>query len=425
MKTPCYLTFVMAAALACTQPVWAEDDFEFDDSEYDDVVFEDDLQESGNWFIENLSMEITHGLTSSRMQNWDVIGNKTTGSVGWSSALSPALYAKIEGQLDLYWADDSNASEHYDARFTDTFIQASVANISGKLGYFTLGWGEVEGSQVLDVINPTASITSGSLDVAGESQLLLTTDMYLGRTTGSLFVNLDPKVADIPFPGVTTKNTDELEYGGKLKLTLSGSDVGLYAAHLLPNNPVFTSPVNPDKAVANPYTLIGTSMNRTLGNMLLKADIAYKQGLETLDAEVMSEPVSINRLDYAAGVEYSFSDGKQLVVALNNKQILDFKASYLAIPGFSGRPAIESKEHASQLMLSFSDTYVNETLSLDVGSMASLDGEMVMLFYQLDYSLSDRWSVNSGQVFAFADAESLFAAYDQEIMLSAGVTWSN
>jgi len=422
MNRPFYFLIVLVLTFGGIHSAWADDGVDFDDTEFDDVVFEDETS-SSNWFMENVTLELGHSLSTSRNSDWNLIGNKTTGKLGWSSSLATALYTELEGQLDLYWGDDLKASDEYDARFTNAFIQSSVGNFSSKLGYFTLGWGEVEGSQVLDVINPTASITSGSMDISGESQLLLSTDIYMGASTTRLFINLAPEVASLPIPLLTAKSTDELEYGGQLKLSMAGSDIAFYLAQLLPNTPVINTATN--ETQANPFSLVGVSMNRTLGKMLLKGDLAYKQGLEIIDSSVTTGPVSIDRVDYAVGVEYGFSDGKQLVVTLNNKQTLDFKQSYLALPDLFGAPAIKAEEHASQMMLSFSDSYLNETLSLDGGAMTSLNSEMTMLFSQLDYSLSDRWSVNGSLVIAFADPESMFASYDQEVMISAGATWSN
>jgi len=411
------------AALFLNGASFAEDDFdtdfEFDDS-FDELEFDDfDAGESddevSNWYDE-ISLEVNHNMSVSKLADWDLTANKTSSIAGWSGSISPLVYVELEGQLDWYWGDtQAEDGEDYDTTINAAFVQSSLGNVSAKAGYFTIGWGEVEGSGTLDVINPTASVTSGSVDITGKAQPFVAADWYAGAVTVTGFVNLAPEVAELP--GFELEKTDEMEWGVKVRTSLSGSDISLYTAHLVPNTPV------PDLLALNvqatPYTLVGLSANKSIGKVLAKVDVAYKSGLETIDMGSATLLNTINRLDYAAGLEVGFSDAKQLVISVMNKQALNYKSSYQVAPGF------KLKENAAQAMVTLSDSYLNEDLNINLGGMGSLDGELLMAFGQVTYKLNDNWELSTGALAAVADEDSVFAAFNKEVQLSAGVSWQN
>jgi hypothetical protein len=420
-----HLSAWAVAASLCAMPVLAEDDFEidsfdFDDDSFDDVDFdavEFDEETESHWY-DDVNLELSHDLVSSKNTDWQFTTNVSTATTGWSGSITPQVYVELEGRAEIYWGDDTRrddegSDERWNAFLNTAFAQTSVGDMSLKAGFFTIGWGEVEGSGTLDVINPTGSITSGAMDIAGSAQTFVSADYYLGKATLSGFVNFLPEVADIP--GVIAAEVDSFEYGAKATLNLTGSDVSLYAGQLVPNSPVFN--LTNGSAIANDFWLLGLSANRSLGKTLVKLDVAYKHRLETSDTASASGLSAFNRLDYALGAEIGFSEGRQLVASVSNKQILEFVDSYQMAPGFA------AKEHSAQAMLSYSDTFLNDDLSLTLGGLGSLDGELGMVFSQVEYTLNDQWMVSSGLTTAIADEDSLFAAFDEEVLFSAGVSW--
>ena len=412
------------------------DDFDledaFDDTSFDDLEFEE-IPEQSNWFLDTFSVELKHSLTTSKLAGWDFIGNQSSAIIGWSDSLHTSLYGEFEGQLNVFYGDDANLEDEDvegEGVINTAFFQTSLGNLSARAGYFVIGWGEVEGSGVLDVINPSPAITSsGGLDITGDSQLFVSGNAFLGQQTLSAFVNLRPEFTEVP--GFDEPDTDDLEFGLKFSTDVGQSDVSFYLASLLPNQPSLNpeSLTSTPELTASPYQLIGISANKPINKLLLKLDVALKNEVETLASAIPLPTLeSTQRIDLGMGLEYSFDENKQITAALFTRHFSQYEDNFLAavvpLPDNSLQE-FEAEQTSSTALLAFSDAYLNTDLTLELALLGSINGEMLLLTGELAYQLNDRWKVSTSALTATADEDGLFAQFDGETRLSATVSWSN
>jgi hypothetical protein len=268
-----------------------------------------------------------------------------------------------------------------------------------------LSWGEVEGASVLDVINPAPSPTS--VDTSFTPQWLLSTQYYKPGAQISWFIGIDPSVTEIP--GIPLNHSVNKEWGARIGRTGAGSDWALYAASLVPNNPILnlaTSTVS-----AKSYQLLGYSRNKAMGDDLLKFDIAYKQGLEHNLGE--TGLVLDDRIDAAMGLELNDSL-RQYNASLTVRHWLNYQTDYIT-------PALEpvpSNKTDISYSLGVSGDFANDELSWSLTHLGTPNGSLMALNTQLSWAPRDALSASVSFGTIKAKADSAFAALDGNKLLT-------
>ena len=229
--------WVMCACILGTN-VQANEDL-LDDSlfseDFGEVDFlHEDINTSSS---DGLDISIEHILAWAPDQNYQRQFHSSDLRLATQLPLGLMVYGDIELKATQYWQGDSrkpSQGELSELQIEQLELQYSLTATSVKLGRYVLSWGEVEGASVLDVINPAPSPTS--VDTSFTPQWLLSTQYYKPGAQISWFIGIDPSVTEIP--GIPLNHSVNKEWGARIGRTRAGSDWALYAASLVPNNPI-------------------------------------------------------------------------------------------------------------------------------------------------------------------------------------------
>jgi len=327
-------------------------------------------------------------------------------------------YAGI-GALDESWAAQVNlANEHSlgtlgylewaaNAAIVDevvTFdlsrihLQNSAGDFSWKLGKYRIGWGEIEGAPVLDVVNGGLSFGGSGLpsdELPG--QWFAGLDYFGDSFTVSSFVGVAPEVAHV----MSTADSTDIEVGVKASVPIESGSVNVYAAQLVPHAGVVDLGSNTSHAM--PYALAGFSANRNFGNLLVEVDVAGKFGLQRSTAAALSEH---DRLDAALGVEYAASNTLQISAAVVGQRWLEQTDVYLEPGGYV------SPQTSANYILGVSDALMDGKLSVSANMLGALDNSASVTALSASYAYSDRLEFGASAMWLGAETGTPLEAMD-------------
>lgn len=396
------------------------DDFE--------VMMETD--DTPSW-LKTLGFSLEESLGFSKKQS-NLFLHQTTATATWSGSLSPAWFAQWDVSGQVRWPHvnllgGTPVSHESELLLNAAFLQYSVGPISAKLGQYSLGWGELEGAGVLDIVNPAPDLTQGSLSAAGNGQWLLSSRYYGNGWELSGFYNLAPQLADMSAAGLDAPSLTDPEFGLRWATHWLGSDVSLYAGQFIEDTPLVVFSPTPTATVANNYALIGVAANKALGSWLLKTDIAYKQNMALYSGTFPALATNqFNRLDFGAGFEFSASGGQQFGVTLYGRQWQNLDGSSGALV-MGAPPTLPSVLVASNLeagaLVRFSDQFMHDDLSFSVMATGDLSGAMVMASTVIGYRFNDQWDTELQLTQAKAATDSPYASFDGELLAVWTLTW--
>jgi len=294
-------------------------------------------------------------------------------------------------------------------------LQNSAGNFSWKLGKYRIGWGEVEGAPVLDVINSGLDATSfGSSSSTLPGQWFAGLDYFGDSYSISGFVNLAPEV-NHTLPAAP--QLARYEAGARVNIPLSNGVVKFYAARLLPQSGVVDMSSFTSSAV--PYTLLGISANRAAGDFLLEFDLAAKSGLQRSTLAGLSPHT---RIDGALGVEYAASNSTRITAALIGQHWTEQNATYY-IPDPLFGPPIATAQDSFSYMLGLTSTQMSEKLDLSANLAGSPDGSLGIIALSAGYKVSDALSISGAATYVHAASGTQFAPLNGAKMLSIGAKW--
>lgn len=409
----------LLSGLSFAEDLNLDDEFSLDDDLLfsDDLVFEEDEQDQQKvqWWNElfALSLEESAGWSS----NQDALYiNQTKAGIQWSDSLSAELFAEFDLSAWMNWnrtdlMSGLSLKQELEYSFNTVYLQSSLGDFSAKAGKYAIGWGQLEGAGILDIINPSPDPTKGELGGLGSGQWFLSGEYYSNKLDASVFYNLDPELSS----GMEIDGVSE-ELGLKIGKSITGSDLDVYLAQLYEELP------------DNLYQVAGISVNRAMGNWLLKSDIAYKQGL-TLYSGGPENSNTYNRFDYGLGFEFNSPDGKQLTAAAFGRSWQGLDDSYGNLmplptepPSYFIVPAINPEVSA---LVMFTDNFLNDDLSLTLMATGALNGDLLMMSSQLGYQFNDNWNSSMQYTLAQAESSSIYAAFDGEQLFLLSVGWNN
>lgn len=381
---------------------------EFDDGEY--LFSGEDFSSLDIIAVQNkpLQLSVEHTLVINPKVSYQRTNHVTDVRVSTETSVGLLGYAQIEVKALQYWQGSPKKPAIGDFSLLEVeqmMLQYSLSEASIKLGRYILSWGEVEGTGVLDVINPAPSLISGATGFT--PQWLLTGSYYMPSAQVSGFVGLDPSVNALP--GVVLTSSGEKEWGVKYGHTGSGSDWAVYAAHMVPNSAVLNlstaTASTTTMASAKVYQLIGYSWNKAIDDDLVKFDVAYKRGLEhNLGVKGL---ILANRLDMAAGLELNDGD-RQWSASVTAQHWLDYQSSYLTPALFP----VASNQTDVTYSLGVNDSFNNDELSWSLMHIGTPTGSLRALTGTLTWSPTDQWQSSLSYAVMAAKSDTAYLLLD-------------
>lgn len=362
MKYAILLTLLASPTLA--QEFTFDDTFDFDD----ELVFEEVAPLT---VIPSVKISATAGLSYSDLGG---VTNTT-----YAAQINVANEHNLGALGYLEWAGNVLISEgDVTANLSRIHLQNSGGDFSWKIGKYRIGWGEIEGVPVLDVVNSGLSFSGASLpsdELSG--QWFAGLDYFGNGFSLSGFAGLAPEVSHtLP----SSDNTD-FEFGLQARIPISDGQINLYAAQLLPQSGVVD--MSALGSVATPFTLVGISANKAVGNVLLEFDLAGKFGLER---STLAGLETHDRIDAAVGIEYAAGNTLQISAAIFGQHWLEQTQDYY-VPGPTG--VIATGQTSASYMLGISDIWFNGKLGVSANLGGTLDGSTGIVALSASYTYSD------------------------------------
>lgn len=357
---------------------------------------------------------------------------------GWLLQGSAQLRAYLPGDYEY----NNPARRDWEARLNELFIQRSGERNSFSFGRQTIVWGETIGISVLDVVNTTEyrDLTIIDIEDARLNQWLMVWDHFGPYGNWSSFINLYPEFNPPPiaggplFPGAPFRlgsyhrDREIFEVGTRWSRSYTGSDVAIMAARLYENPLRYTPPVDGSNRAdinINDYTLVGLSVNRAIGRLLLTLDLAYNKGVlvdvlapvATQDGPPVMLPglQSRNQMGFSAGFEYGITPTQQLSVGVQRKQVTGRSDSVAQLMQ-------DGSEGVA--LLRYSNNLRNDELTLSGTVQSQLDGKAMLVNLAADYRLSDAWQLGGQLIVTRADENAALYFLDGDVRIGINLSWN-
>lgn len=389
---------VLIASPALAQEFTFDDTFAFDD----ELVFEEVAPLT---VIPGFEMSATVGLSYSDLggvtdttyaAQFDIANEHNLGSLGY-----------------LEWAGNVQITEgDVTANLSRIHLQNSGGDFSWKIGKYRIGWGEIEGVPVLDVVNSALSFSDVGLssdELPG--QWFAGLDYFGNGYSISGFVGVAPEVNH----SLAGTDNAAFEAGVQVRIPINDGQISLYAAQLLPQSGVVN--VASFGSVATPYTLAGISANKAIGNMLLEFDLAGKFGLER---STLAGLETGDRVDAAVGIEYAATNTLQVTAAVIGQHWLEQSQDYY-IAGPSG--LIATGQTSASYMLGISDTWLNGKLGVSANLGGTFDHSTGFVALSASYTYSDALKFSASATSVSAAAGTQLAPLDGLIQVGLSATY--
>lgn len=329
------------------------------------------------------------------------------------------------------YTNDTKQRYEQEIELEEAWLRGSLhPRVDLKLGRQVLNWGRSDTLRVLDVINPLDNRDPGLTDIENLRRpvSMLRLDTFLGDW--SLTCLLIPELRQdllppfgsdfVPSAGRLPKTRrpdhwgDDPEFGGSLTGVFRGWDVSLHALRYWENAPrlELKAPPMPGPPILrfrhDRRTLVGAGGNLSLGNWLVKSELAWIDGVRFSAAE------DSERVDVMAGVEYFGFE--EIVIALEvvNRHLVDWELAAKRAPDFAEEDSLETalrinadffnaRLHLTALGIAFGERVQNGAIgrfeaTWDLRDALAVTGG-VLLFWKGDVPPLDDWADND-RVFA-------------------------
>ena len=377
------LTIVIAALVVSSPTLAQELDLDFDNFDFEDSA--DAIEASP---ANSLELSVVVGISYAGVGVLDE---------SWAAQINVANEHNLGTLGYLEWAGSASFGDDVNLDLTRIQLQNSAGDLSWKLGKYRIGWGEIEGVPVLDVLNSALSFGSGLQSDELPGQWFAGLDYFASAVTISSFAGIAPEVAHV----IQTAQSTDLEFGIKAEIPTNSGSFSLYAAQLVPQSGVVN--VSPDTSHAAPYLLTGISANHSIGSMLFEVDVAGKFGLQRSTELELSEH---NRVDAALGVEYAASNTLQITAAVVGQHWLQ-QTQYYVLPGDYLSP-----QTTANYILGVSDTFMDGDLSVSANMLGALDNSVSVTAISADYSYSEKLEFGASAMWMGAETGNLLEEMD-------------
>ncbi|MDH5693738.1 MAG: hypothetical protein OEZ47_11595 [Gammaproteobacteria bacterium] len=363
------------------------------------------------------------------------------------------LFPEIKSKLGKTWQAKINANFFVDAIYQirgrknytketldayetesdlwEAYIQGAVtSNLDLKLGRQIVLWGKSDGVRVVDVLNPLDKRELGMVDIAdlripltmakldyyfGQWQLsaLAIPELSFGKlpSYGSEFY---PVAQPLPNEELPEKNVENFEYASALNGRFNGWDLSFHAATYYDDNFHFAAdPTRKPTLKHSRITMLGSAINYVIGNSVLKAELATKQGFQYFSTP--SDKYS--RIDSTIGIDISGFNNTLITVELADEYTLNYDSRLSNLPD-------QREEHEVVLFTRISMDFLREKLNLSGVSarygIDRMDGGFSRI--QLSYELFDTTTFTLGSVVYQSGNKQLFQSISDNDRVFAQLT---
>jgi len=370
------------------------DGFGEEDSDTTPVVLEQ--KEPSNFSLSgNIAFKTDYGYQSHTVDGVDYQGfNQAQASVylqadykfnsDWKVRVSgDAFYDGIYDLRDQPYNDDVLDTYQTQLRLDDTYLQGRLSrDLDIKIGRQIVVWGKSDSIRVTDVINPLDNRNPGMTDI--EDLRLPTTmaklDYYIGSWNLSamiigesrIFLEAAPRgeffPVDVVFPGAPDPffdlkqpnvSWDNTQYAFAANGVFSGWDLSFYGADVLDSKwHLEGSTPQTAKRVVSKIKMLGSAVNIATGSWLLKAEIAYVNGVRynsTFDDK--------DRIDTLLGLDYMGISDTVLSLELVNRHIFDHEAQMSITEPTPGLKPDYVDQNEYQTALRATRSFMNDSLN--------------------------------------------------------------
>lgn len=351
--------------------------------------------------------------------------------------------------LDVYeWQVDSG----------EVYIAGPIHDkVDLTIGRKIVNWGRSDTFRVVDVVNPLDNKEPGLVDIEDlrRPKAMVKFDAQTGPWSAQFLIipearfDRQPPLGSDFFPDPTTfgVTVDQLSlfqidgrsdfgdtpsFAGKVDGRFSGWDFSVYGAYtdegsrVLDARPGFAAPGVPNvpRFEANRFGMVGAAGNFTRGAWLVKAEVAYLNGLRVLNGlDPTTHPVPLtserkDRMDSMIGVEYYGPDSLTIALEIVNRHLLDD-------PGQSGIERL-TEQSTFQTGLRISRPFFRERL--DVTLLAIIIGERaqdgVIFRASGNYEITDALKFDGGILIFSGGPDRALGAFDKNDRLFAELKYS-
>ena len=327
----------------------------------------------------------------------------------WSSLVSASafydLIYRINDRSD--YATETLDNGETELEFREAYLRGTVTNdFDIKLGRQIVVWGKSDSIRVVDVLNPLDFREPGMVDIE-DLRLPVTmakADYYFSDWNLSAIVipeirfnktpafGSDFSLSDQPAPPKEMPDSDrDWEYALALSGVFNAWDLSFHAARYYDDQAhIIISPFQPNTVTQghSHLTLLGFATNVAAGNLLLKMESAYIDGLE-----FTNHPTSFSRMDIMLGVDYSGITDATFSIEVVNRHINDYESNLSLLPD-------STKEDESQISLRYTGSFLREKVNLV--ALTSILGTSIDdgAFYRgsIEYEIMDAMTVMLGGI---------------------------
>ena len=363
-------------------------------------------------------------------------------AAGWLLQASSQIKLFLPGDYEFGAHNDPGLAEFrignfIEFRINEIFIQKSFTHDSLKLGRQTLVWGEVQSNSVLDVVNTREfrDLSVIEIEDARLNQWMLLWEHYKENFRSSTFFNFYPEFNPQPRQGSPLsvnlpvslnepeRNKFIYEVGSQFQWTVGASDFSLMAAYLYENQLRFEEAkahLGQANAITNDYFMIGASINRAIGKVLLKLDVAYKDGVVAdtrLGTQIFST-VRKNQLGASLGFEYAMSNEQRISASVAGRYFLNQSEDLVV-----GEQLINDGI-VDRWRLLYTHQFLNNDLTYSFLTIGSIDDRSILASMALDYAIDDNWSVMGQVISTWASARSSSVVLDEGLRSGFNIRYS-
>ena len=421
--------FLRVIVLTLSFSVWAfseeilEDDFFEDDIELELEENFDLFEEPG---LQGIILEESHDQVNPDESVFDLIQSSITFG-NFNSHLSSSNSSKSKLILNLSSSPeitslgffDVSANFEIDSKNKEVSndlmlfnIQNSLESLRWKLGKYRKTWGDVDGTSVLDVINPAGSILNQSLPgLEMPSRWLGETSVFIGNNTSEIFFSFK---RDTLHAVNSTSGDSGSDIGLKSSFDIESGQLNFYLGSLFPRVGVIN--VASGLSDSSRYNLVGISAHKEIENYLVKFDLAKKINLKRSTASGIMKD---DRTDAALGIEYAPSIYDQLSFTLEGSLWEDSTGTYYIL-GSSGT-LIEDAESVSY-NVSYSRNTIDEKLNASISVGGKINGSFSHLAGESTYSISDYTKIKANILLLEIEPNDPSYSYDNSRWINLGFT---
>ena len=310
-------------------------------------------------------------------------------------------YLKADVQFNYYNAKDDllpdESDNEYTVKINDLWFQYSKEACSLKLGRQGLYWGNVEGTQALDVVSPLdlsePLLTDFSL--IRRSQDIISTSCFHNDYGFEIFVIPNPLLDQF----TVRQNSDfkdlesalSAEWGGRITKHAQGLDLSFYYGRFNDNTPKAIFDLNALTLVGiyvDQFELFGAGIVYAIDRLLLEFELSYKselafQAIEPVSSYgYLSNKKRKDRLELAIGAEYTTATNHQL-------------SSGIWIYEYENNPLVSSYADTYVLNATWSKLFLNDDLGLSALVFWQKEPELYQFTFMANLLISDYWSTST------------------------------